>query len=125
MIDNLFVVHRKAKSVALHQPTLDLLEIFAEEPLIGLNSTVRLEQRFSRGSVIEIVGAFARKQERNELGPIRRHFEQSLVHQEFQQVLPPDIDNESHLRPNCGDVRKVLLGTDANVDTARFCGLLQ
>jgi hypothetical protein len=38
----------------------------------------------------------------------------------FEQVLPPDVQDEDERRPQGRDEREVLLGADADVDAARL-----
>ena len=42
-----------------------------------------------------------------------------------QQIVAPDVDDEGNAGMNLRDVRKVLIGSDADVDTARDAGRFQ
>ena len=66
-----------------------------------------------------------REQPLQKVRAIVGQFEQRLVHQVLNQVLATDVDDERHLRRHRDKIGKVLLGTDADVDTTGCRGVLQ
>ena len=106
--------------MAVREIVNDLAQIRVEERLVGGRGCVCSKQFSRRGVRAEPWRPFPREQARHEVRPAGGQLEQRLVHQMLDQVLPPDVDDERHLRLQRGDVGEVLLGTDAEVDAARL-----
>jgi hypothetical protein len=70
-------------------------------------------------------GPHAREQITHEVCAVGRHLEERFVHEQLHHVLPPDVDDERELRLQHRRVRKILLGTNADINTARFRGCLE
>ena len=64
------------------------------------------------------LGPLLREEAAEEVGAVRRHLEERLVHQLRVQIAPPHVGDEHHLRPERDDVVEVLLGADAEVHAA-------
>ena len=48
------------------------------------------------------------------------HFEERLIEKMQMQVAAADVDDERHARPHGRDVTEILLGSDAQINAARF-----
>ena len=65
---------------------------------------------------VQSLRTFSREQPENEIGAVRRQFEERLVHQVQLQVAAADVDDERHPRLERRDIGEVLLGTHSEVD---------
>src|SRR5947208_6101734 len=74
---------------------------------------------------VQTARTFPRVQPRKEIRAIAGELEKGFIHQVLDHVLPPDIDDESDFRLECGNVSKILLGTDSQVNTSGLRDLLQ
>src|SRR3989442_129639 len=67
----------------------------------------------------------SRKQPGNKLNASGRHFKDGLVDEVFQHILAPDIKDEGYSRPERGDITKILLRSNTQIDPAGFCRFFQ
>ena len=77
---------------------LDGLQVFGLTIRVRFGVLVSVEQLSRTRFGIEASGPHTRKQPAYEVRAVGRKLEERFVHQQFQHVLPPDIDHESDLR---------------------------
>ena len=112
------VVGRELEAVLLDEHVAHGLQVFLVQRAIRLDLAVPVEEFLGRRRRVKTRRAFAREQPREELRAIGRELEERLVHQVLLQIAASDVGNEGDMRLERGDVREVLVGTDAQVHAA-------
>src|SRR5262249_29370903 len=116
----LFVfVRRQVEAMLSGQQIPSSREIGIEQLFVAWDVLERF-QKF-RGSRLgaQVLCSLPREKPRCEVGTVRGKFEQRLVEQQFQHVLPADIDHKCQLWLQCGDISEVLLRTNTYIDRPR------
>ena len=104
---------------------LNRLQILSEQLRVARNRAKRLEQRTDGWLIAQTSRRPSRKQSRNELNAIGRHFKHCLVDKMLQHVLTPNVKNESDSRPKCGDITEILLWPNTQINAAGLCRFFQ
>src|SRR5215471_6101702 len=91
-------------------------EIGNEQLFIAWDVLERFQEFRRPSRCAHVLRSFSREEPRCEVGTVRGKLKQSLVEEQFQHVLPPDINDECQFRLQCGDIRKVLFRTDTDID---------
>ena len=92
---------------------------------IGGDRRVGVPEALDRCRGVEVRRPRLREQQRDEIRAILRELEHGFEHQVLHHRLAADVHDEGHGGTDRGDVRQVLLGTDAEVDAARDASLAQ
>src|SRR6266566_4703979 len=108
-----------------HQAILDRLQVTPIQLRICRTPPERLKQCSGRCFLRHAGWCFPRKQTRQKVSPVERHFENRFIYQVLDHVLASNVKYESHLRLKSSNVCKVLLRTDAEINAARFPILFQ
>src|SRR5215831_13464147 len=95
-------------------------EIGIEQLFVAWDVLERFQEFRRPGHCAQVLRSFSREEPRCEVGTVRGQFEQRLIEEQFQHVLPPDIDYKCQLGLQCVDISKVLLRTDTDIDRTRI-----
>ncbi len=85
---------------------------------VRASSHIRREQRVRRVIDAETFRLFPREEPRQKVGAVGGQFQERLVHQVLDHVLPADVDDECNARLKSRNIGEVLIGSDAKIDAA-------
>ncbi len=116
------VAIRQREPVTFRQHVRDGSHVLVEERAIGRLGCVRPQQIVGRGRCPETRRLWPREQTGKKFAPIRRQFQERLVHQVHVQVAAPDVGDERQPRRERDDVGEILVGPHAQIRAARRYG---